>query len=75
MASRRADRCESIAFSRGQTGSPLLFGSLAYIECVLEREHDAGNHVIVIGRVVRLEIGEPGGPLLFYRGCYEYLRT
>lgn len=51
-------------------GSPLIEGALAWIDCAVETVHDAGDHYIVVGRV--LELGEPaaGPPLLFYRGNY-----
>ena len=33
-------------------------------------EHDAGDHVIVVGRVLELGYQSEGRPLLFYRGGY-----
>jgi flavin reductase (DIM6/NTAB) family NADH-FMN oxidoreductase RutF len=43
------------------------------VDCVIEAEHEAGDHVIVVGRVV--DMGQPaeGGPLLFWRGGYAQL--
>ena len=48
-----------------QTGSPRLQGSLAWVDCHLELVHDAGDHEIVIGRVVDLGTAD-GRPLVFY---------
>ena len=51
-------------------GAPILIEAAhAYAECVTERSLDAGDHVIVIGRV---EGGEVlgGTPLLYYRRTY-----
>lgn len=48
-----------------RTGSPRLSGSLAWVDCGLELVHDAGDHEIVIGRVLDLGTGD-GRPLVFY---------
>jgi flavin reductase (DIM6/NTAB) family NADH-FMN oxidoreductase RutF len=36
-------------------------------------EHPAGDHVIVVARVRRLDAVEDGDPLLFFRGAYGRL--
>jgi 3-hydroxy-9,10-secoandrosta-1,3,5(10)-triene-9,17-dione monooxygenase reductase component len=49
-----------------------LEGSLASIDCKLTKVIDAGDHWLVIGRVVELHSGiGPHRPLLFYKGRYE----
>jgi 3-hydroxy-9,10-secoandrosta-1,3,5(10)-triene-9,17-dione monooxygenase reductase component len=49
-----------------------LEGSLACIDCALERKIEAGDHWMVIGRVVELHTGvQPHRPLLFYSGRYR----
>jgi 3-hydroxy-9,10-secoandrosta-1,3,5(10)-triene-9,17-dione monooxygenase reductase component len=53
------------------TGSPLLTGALAWVDCRLDAIHDGGDHVIAVGRVLDLGVEtETGKPLLFYRGGY-----
>lgn len=52
------------------TGSPILAGVLAWIDCEIEAAHEAGDHWIVIGRVHDLEVVHEGGPLIFFRGGY-----
>ena len=32
--------------------------------------HEAGDHSVVIGRVLGLEVGDVDDPLLFFRGRY-----
>jgi 3-hydroxy-9,10-secoandrosta-1,3,5(10)-triene-9,17-dione monooxygenase reductase component len=60
-----------IDWQRGNTGSPILPGVLAFVDCRFEAEHDAGDHTIAVGRVVDLRLGVPDRlPLLFYRGAY-----
>jgi flavin reductase (DIM6/NTAB) family NADH-FMN oxidoreductase RutF len=52
------------------TGAPVLDDVLAWVDCTLESEHDGGDHVIVVGRVVDLSLEQEGKPLLFYRGGF-----
>jgi 3-hydroxy-9,10-secoandrosta-1,3,5(10)-triene-9,17-dione monooxygenase reductase component len=70
FATKDADRFEGVTHHRGVTGAPILADALAYIDCETEAEHDAGDHVIVVGRVVELGYASEGKPLLFYRGGY-----
>ncbi len=55
-----------------RTGSPVLSDVLAWVDCQIEAEHQAGDHVIVIGRVVDLGLERHALPLLFYRGGYGH---
>ena len=65
------DKFASLDWRPGVTGSPVLAGVLAYVDCDLEVEHDAGDHTIAVGRVRELAICEPdASPLLFFRGGY-----
>lgn len=59
-------------------GSPRIANCLAWIDCDIHEAVDAGDHWIVIGRVVAMghngPTGEGGGcvgnPLLFFKGGY-----
>jgi flavin reductase (DIM6/NTAB) family NADH-FMN oxidoreductase RutF len=53
------------------TGSPILDGAIAWIDCSFEKIVDAGDHDFVMGRIEDMEHDEPHkepAPLLFYRG-------
>lgn len=52
------------------TGSPVIEGAIAWIDCSIEQVVAAGDHQFVMGRVVELEASaiEERLPLLFYRG-------
>lgn len=52
------------------TGSPLLRGSLAWIDCGIHAVHTGGDHLIVVGRVNDLAADPDAEPLLFYRGGF-----
>lgn len=60
---------EGVEWVQGLTGSPVILGSLAWVECRLELAHDAGDHELIVGRVVSLAAGE-GEPLLYYRSQF-----
>ena len=71
MAGRSADKFAGVDWvPTAQTGSPQLAGALAYVDCRIHAVHDAGDHHVVIGRVLELGTGEPGRPLLFFEGSY-----
>ena len=50
----------------------LLDGVVAHIECAREAVYDAGDHSIILGRVIAGSASE-GRPLLYYRGGYGSL--
>jgi len=53
------------------TGSPVIPGSLAWIDCTIAAVHDAGDHVIVVGAVEAMDATDrDAGPALFYKGGY-----
>lgn len=57
------------------TGSPVLVGVMAYVDCAVHAVHEAGDHYIVVGRVLDLDAGEANEPLLYHRGRYGTTRT
>jgi 3-hydroxy-9,10-secoandrosta-1,3,5(10)-triene-9,17-dione monooxygenase reductase component len=76
MASRGVDKFADVSWSPSrETGSPLLEGALAYVDCQIHTVHEAGDHYIVVGRVLDLEMSDsesaPGQPLLFFQGQYR----
>ena len=62
---------ESVTHRAGVTDTPRLDDALAHVECVVEHFVSGGDHEIVIGRVVDVELGSSDHqPLLYYRGAY-----
>jgi flavin reductase (DIM6/NTAB) family NADH-FMN oxidoreductase RutF len=57
-------------FERTRQGTPMLQGSLAYLECRLHSAQVAGDHTIFIAEVEDVVVRE-GEPLLFFRGKYR----
>lgn len=52
--------------------SPLLAGAIVYLDCELATRHDAGDHVLCIGRVM-LAAMRPGSPLVYHAAGYRSL--
>ncbi len=70
FAARGPDRFEGVGWRPAPSGAPVLTGVLAWIDCTVDAEHEAGDHVIVVGRVRALDVDHEGRPLVFYRGGY-----
>lgn len=61
-------------FTEGKLGLPVLAGTVAHLECEVERIDEGGDHEILLGRVVSHgRHDEAPDPLLFYRGAYRRL--
>lgn len=74
MASRGVDKFAEVKWTPSEaTGSPLLAGAMAHVDCMIHAVHEAGDHYVVIGRVLDLvtDDGVDQEPLLFYRGEYH----
>lgn len=50
-------------------GVPVLPGALARFDCAQHATHDGGDHLIIVGQVLRLAL-EEGEPLVFAKGRY-----
>src|SRR6478735_12167415 len=65
---------DGIALIPTELGPPALADSLAVFECALESVQDAGDHAILIGRVLRFARHDgAGAPLVYFRGKYGAL--
>jgi flavin reductase len=63
---------DGIDWTPGQvTRSPLLLGSLAWLECGLATTYDGGDHTIFVGRVLDTAHSEDHDALLFFGGSYH----
>jgi flavin reductase (DIM6/NTAB) family NADH-FMN oxidoreductase RutF/pimeloyl-ACP methyl ester carboxylesterase len=69
FASKAPDKFASVAWQPGQTGNPVIDGSVAVFDCDMEQLVDAGDHSILIGRVH--DFTHNGAqPLGYCRGAY-----
>jgi flavin reductase (DIM6/NTAB) family NADH-FMN oxidoreductase RutF/DNA-binding IclR family transcriptional regulator len=70
FAARGADKYATVAWSAAGSGSPVLDGVVAWIDCDIDQVLEAGDHYIVLGRVRDLDVPQQASPLLFFRGGY-----
>ncbi|HWO67403.1 MAG TPA: flavin reductase family protein [Umezawaea sp.] len=70
-----ADKFDTVAWTPSSTGAPVLDGALTWVDCTVEAVHEAGDHHVVIGRVVDLGEHRDERPLLFFRGRYAATHT
>jgi flavin reductase (DIM6/NTAB) family NADH-FMN oxidoreductase RutF len=67
------ERFDGVGYRTTPAGLVVLDGALAHIECRRQALHDAGDHTVVLGRVVGGDARD-GEPLVYYRGGYTALR-
>jgi flavin reductase (DIM6/NTAB) family NADH-FMN oxidoreductase RutF len=70
FAVRKEDKFAGIACREAESGSPIIEGAVAWIDCNLESVTEAGDHYIVLGRVRSLDVQGTSLPLLFFQGGY-----
>ena len=73
FARSQADRFQDVAWETWDTGAPILSGALASFECGTEQIVEAGDHLVIIGRVRRARFEPRRDPLLYFRGKYRRL--
>jgi flavin reductase (DIM6/NTAB) family NADH-FMN oxidoreductase RutF len=61
------ERFDGLDWVPGRHGGPVIRGAIAHFECALHAEHDGGDHVILIGRVLAHAAAD-GRPLVYWRG-------
>ena len=64
---------ENIGCIEWHTGSPIIDGSLAHLDCELYQVVPGGDHTIIIGKVVGAAANTDRKPLLYYRRGYRTL--
>ncbi|HKU10007.1 MAG TPA: flavin reductase family protein [Sinomonas sp.] len=69
LAAKGEDKLSSVAWTESPWGTPHIDGSLAWFDCRLEQQLTAGDHLIVIARVLDMTSAE-GAPLIFHGGRF-----
>jgi flavin reductase (DIM6/NTAB) family NADH-FMN oxidoreductase RutF len=67
------EKFAGVAYHLSAHGSPQIAGTLASVECVLHDTYPGGDHTIVVGRVVDVQLGTPDAPLLYFRHQFLHL--
>ncbi|MEC5409691.1 flavin reductase family protein [Paraburkholderia sp. MPAMCS5] len=66
QSGRTVDKLASIPWQTAITGAPLLLDALAHFDCEVVNDIEAGDHRLVVGRVVDgATVGPDGEPLIY----------
>ena len=74
FAYEAVDDYSDLAVGELATGSPVLAGCIGVLDCETEAIHEAGDHLIVVGRVRALSAEREAEPLLYFRSRYRRLK-
>jgi flavin reductase (DIM6/NTAB) family NADH-FMN oxidoreductase RutF len=66
----KADRMAGVDWHVGEHGVPLLDEALVTIACRIAWVHEAGDHHVVLGQVLGMDVRRDGAPMLFHKGRY-----
>jgi flavin reductase (DIM6/NTAB) family NADH-FMN oxidoreductase RutF len=70
FASKLADKFADVPWVSGVTGSPIFPDSTAWLDCELFNRVEAGDHLILIGKVLNFGHSPEKQPLGYHRGSY-----
>ena len=62
---------ERIELHASALAEPLIEGAVAWLECRVVAEHEAGDHTIFVGEVLSIELGRNAPPLVYVGGEYH----
>ena len=71
FAKASENKWAEVHFELWDSGVPILPGCAANFECRTEHTYDGGDHVIFVGRVIRMRHDPAIKPLLFHQGQYR----
>jgi 3-hydroxy-9,10-secoandrosta-1,3,5(10)-triene-9,17-dione monooxygenase reductase component len=69
FARKRVNRFAGVGHHPRLCG-PALNDAIAWLDCELRTEQEAGDHFIVLAQVIALDAAADGAPLVFFRGRY-----
>lgn len=64
------EKWKNIQFEDGAFGCRLISNAAAVLECEKYASYDGGDHVIFVGRVLKIKADWDRGPLIFWRGKF-----
>ena len=77
FARKGTDKWHAVEWQQSPLGNPIIAGSLHWLDCEINAEHAAGDHLIVIGEVkaLSLQATPVTQPLLYFKGQYCNIAT
>ena len=75
FARKGTDKWSGIPWTMSDGRNPVIEGTLTWLDCEIAAEHQAGDHIIVIGQVLTIGPSERqiDEPLVYFRGGYRHL--
>ena len=70
VASMIVDRVPDLGKLFDSEDLPSVRDSLFTLSCISHAQYDAGDHLLLLGRVERVQIGEQGDPLVYLAGRF-----
>ena len=64
------EKWKDVEFEMGAFGCRLIKQAAATLECEKYASHDGGDHVIYVGRVLKIKAESERAPLVFWRGKF-----
>ena len=75
FTAKTGDRFEGTDFETWATGVPILKGCMANFELQTHHAFDAGDHRVIVGRILKVRYDPDHEPLVFLRGRYRKVHT
>jgi flavin reductase (DIM6/NTAB) family NADH-FMN oxidoreductase RutF len=68
LASPIEDKFQGVSHRMSSSGAARLDEAAAVLECEPVQVHQAGDHIVVIGQVTRVDLGTADAPALLFQG-------
>jgi flavin reductase (DIM6/NTAB) family NADH-FMN oxidoreductase RutF len=62
----KEDKLAGAAWHEARCGAPILDAAIAWFECEVVAKHPSGDHMLVLGKVIRADLVDPEGLPLTY---------
>jgi flavin reductase (DIM6/NTAB) family NADH-FMN oxidoreductase RutF len=70
VSAKGPDKFVGVEYALSRHNLPIIANAIATIECSIHSVTEAGDHWIVLGNVLGMEITRDENPMLFHRGRY-----
>lgn len=75
FTAKTGDRFEGVDLETWSSGVPILKGCMANFELETHHAFDAGDHRVIVGRILKVRYDPGHEPLVFLRGRYRKVHT
>jgi 3-hydroxy-9,10-secoandrosta-1,3,5(10)-triene-9,17-dione monooxygenase reductase component len=65
------EKWQGLSWRAAASGAPILAGCIAFFDCVHHAQYDGGDHIVLLGRVMAMDVEAEGEPLLYFHSRYR----